>query len=91
MTPPPHDYLFSIFSIVNRHLIPNELIALPQHLAINYHEAPLPNYAGVHATSWAIMNREVKHGITWHVMTERVDAGDILKQHFVEIGPMTPP
>jgi methionyl-tRNA formyltransferase len=84
MTPQPHDYLFSI---VNRNLIPNEVLALPQHLAINYHDAPLPNYAGVHATSWAIMNREVKHGITWHVMTERVDAGDILKQHFVEIAP----
>lgn len=78
----PFDYLFSI---VNEHLLPAEILELPRKCAINYHDAPLPRYAGSHATSWALMQRETSHGITWHVMSKRVDAGDILKQYPVDI------
>lgn len=46
----------------------------------NYHDALLPKYGGVNATSWAIINQEEIHGITWHVIDKKVDAGDILKQ-----------
>lgn len=78
------DYLFSI---VNSFLLPPALLALPRRMAINYHDALLPTYAGSHATSWAILHQETMHGVTWHTMTERVDAGDILKQHTVPIAP----
>ena len=71
------DYLFSI---INSAIIPKKIIERARHLAINFHNAPLPQYGGVHALSWAILNNEPEHGITWHVMTERVDGGDILKQ-----------
>ena len=76
------DYLFSI---VNEHLLPAEILELPRKCAINYHDAPLPRYAGSHATSWALMDREASHGVTWHVMSKRVDSGDILKQWPVDI------
>ena len=78
----PFDYLFSI---VNQNILSPALLKQPNHLAINYHDALLPRYAGVNATSWAILNQEKQHGITWHVMTEQVDAGDILKQAMVPI------
>jgi amino acid adenylation domain-containing protein len=78
------DYLFSIS---NPAIIPAPLLALPSRLAINYHDAPLPRYAGVHATSWAIMNGESAHGVTWHVMAEQVDSGDVLVQRTVTIDP----
>ncbi len=78
------DYLFSIS---NPAIIPAPLLALPGRLAINYHDAPLPRYAGVHATSWAIMNGESAHGITWHVMAGQVDGGDVLVQRMVAIDP----
>ncbi|MFT4060338.1 MAG: amino acid adenylation domain-containing protein [Legionella sp.] len=71
------DYLFSI---INSAIIPKTLLERARHLAINFHNAPLPRYAGVHALSWAIINNESEHGITWHVMNERIDGGDILKQ-----------
>jgi methionyl-tRNA formyltransferase len=71
------DYLFSI---VNRKIIKKELLAYPRAAAINYHDAPLPKYAGVHATSWAILNNEPFHGISWHLMNEMTDGGGILKQ-----------
>ncbi|MCA9977758.1 MAG: AMP-binding protein, partial [Anaerolineales bacterium] len=78
------DYLFSI---VNPLVLPEEALQLPQRMAINYHDAPLPRYAGVHATSWALLNQESEHGITWHEMVAEVDAGDILRQVSVPITP----
>ena len=79
---PPFDYLFSI---VNERILGADILALPRKLAINYHDGPLPKYAGTHATSWALLNREKTHGITWHVASEQVDAGNILEQRLVEI------
>ncbi|MCZ2147308.1 MAG: hypothetical protein LC126_05985 [Bryobacterales bacterium] len=73
------DYLFSI---VNYRVLPLELLRIPR-LPINYHDGPLPRYAGVYATSWAIINNEAQHGVTWHVMVDKVDAGDILTQRSV--------
>jgi methionyl-tRNA formyltransferase len=78
----PFDYLFSI---VNEHILQAEILRLPRKLAINYHDAPLPRYAGTHATSWALINREAAHGISWHEITELVDGGDILKQREIDI------
>jgi methionyl-tRNA formyltransferase len=77
------DYLFSI---VNFTVISPAVLGLPRRGAINYHDALLPRYAGMYATSWAIMNREIFHGITWHVMVPELDAGDILKQVEIPIG-----
>ncbi len=76
------DYLFSI---VNDHILSDEVVQLARQGAINYHDALLPKYAGTHATSWALMNQETSHGISWHYVSEKVDAGDTLKQRRVEI------
>ncbi|HEX7242942.1 MAG TPA: AMP-binding protein, partial [Longimicrobiaceae bacterium] len=80
----PCDYLFSI---VNRRVLPREVFALAARAAINLHDSPLPRYAGVHATSWALLGREEVHGVTWHLVAEAVDAGDVLKQRLVEVEP----
>lgn len=71
------DYLFSV---QNFRLLPRSLIESPMACAINYHDAPLPKYAGSHATAWALHNGERTHGVSWHVMVEKVDAGDLLAQ-----------
>jgi surfactin family lipopeptide synthetase A len=78
----PFDYLFSI---VNNSVLPKEILELPRQLAINCHDSLLPRYAGVNATSWALMHGEKTHGVTWHVMTAMVGGGNILKQISVEI------
>jgi len=80
----PFDYLFSI---ANMKLLPKEIVALPRRGTINFHDGPLPRYSGVHATSWAILNGEARHGITWHFIGDRVDGGSILKQCEIEIAP----
>jgi hypothetical protein len=72
-----YDYLFSV---VNMRILSPRLINSPRGLAINYHDGPLPRYAGSNATAWALENGETSHGITWHVIEQKVDTGDILKQ-----------
>lgn len=78
----PFDYLFSI---VNNSVLPKEILDLPRQYAINFHDSPLPKYAGVNSTSWALMQQEKTHGVTWHRMSEVIDGGDILKQVSLEI------
>jgi len=78
----PCDYLFSIS---NLRILPPEVLALPHELPINFHDALLPRGAGVFATTWAILEGEKRHGVTWHVMTAEADAGPILKQREVTV------
>ncbi|MFB3786195.1 MAG: MupA/Atu3671 family FMN-dependent luciferase-like monooxygenase [bacterium] len=73
------------FSIANLRIIPPEILTLPSEGAINFHNGPLPRYAGLNTPTWALINREKQYGITWHTMVPGVDEGDILKQRFFEI------
>ncbi len=79
----PFDYLFSVVHLA---VIPADVLAQPRRAAINFHDGPLPEYAGLNVTSWALLNREQEHGVTWHLMTERVDEGDILEEVRFPIG-----
>ena len=74
----PFDYLFSI---VNLRILPAEVIALPRRAAINFHDGLLPHYAGLHVTTWSLINRERRHGVTWHYMLAGLDEEDVVKQH----------
>ncbi|MEO8258376.1 MAG: formyltransferase family protein [Acidobacteriota bacterium] len=73
------------FSIINAMPLPAAILQLPTKLAINFHDSALPKYAGIDATSWAIMRREARHAVTWHVMVRGIDEGDIVKQMEVPI------
>ena len=69
-----------LFSVANLQVLPAALLSQARQLAINFHDALLPDYAGLNATAWALMARESSHGITWHEMTPTVDAGRIVRQ-----------
>ncbi len=71
------DYLFSV---MNEEVLSANILKMPRQAAINYHDSLLPQYAGTHSTSWAILNNENTHGVTWHRMFEEIDTGDILIQ-----------
>jgi natural product biosynthesis luciferase-like monooxygenase protein len=73
------------FSIANLSIIPDEVLAKPTRGAINFHDGPLPRYAGLHATTWAILHGERTHGVTWHVIEGGVDEGDMLEQRLFEL------
>jgi amino acid adenylation domain-containing protein len=71
------DFLWSVHNV---RLLPPEVLALPRRLAVNFHDALLPRYAGLHATRWARFAEEREHGITWHHVTPGIDTGEILLQ-----------
>ncbi|QMW00362.1 AMP-binding protein [Spirosoma foliorum] len=73
----PFDYLFSIS---NGHILSEEILNIPRLFTLNYHDGPLPAYAGVHATFWALVNDEKTHGVTWHLVDTGIDTGAIVKQ-----------
>jgi natural product biosynthesis luciferase-like monooxygenase protein len=78
----PYDYLLSI---VNHAITPAEVLATAGRGAINYHDSPLPEYAGFNATSWAIIDGKQSHAVTFHEMTAAVDGGRIFVQKPFEI------
>ena len=53
---------------------------LDKKVYINIHGALLPKYRGMHATFYAIMNGEEKLGITFHIVDQYMDTGDIIAQ-----------
>ena len=74
-----------IFSVANLRPLSTEFLQLSTNGGVNYHDGPLPRYGGVHAPAWAIIAREPVHGITWHVMSEQLDAGDIILQQPIRV------
>lgn len=71
------DYLFAITYLKR---ISTQTLDLGKRGAINFHDGPLPRYGGLNAPVWALLNGEQEHGITWHLMENEIDAGDILHQ-----------
>jgi len=63
------------------------LLEIPRLGVINCHPSLLPRYAGAQPGFWVLRNGERETGITVHRMTEKIDAGDILVQEAVAIGP----
>ena len=75
-----------LLSIANLSVLPQSLIARAAKGAINFHDGPLPRYAGLNAPVWALLNGESRHGITWHMIGGNdVDAGDIVEQVMFDI------
>jgi len=76
-----------LFSFYYRHLVSQELLSLPRAGGINLHGSLLPKYRGCAPANWAILNGETRTGVTLHYMTRRADAGDIISQREIPIGP----
>lgn len=75
-----------IFGIHFPHLISVDILRIPRHGFINLHPAFLPYNRGWHTPSWAILDR-TPYGATLHVMSEILDAGDIIHQKLLPIRP----
>ncbi|WP_372893497.1 formyltransferase family protein, partial [Rhodosalinus sp.] len=67
-----------LLSIANLDLLPETVLARARRGAVNFHDAPLPDYAGLNAPVWALLNGEARHGVTWHMIADRIDAGAVL-------------
>ena len=68
-----------LFSVANLRVLSGEVLRAVK-LAVNFHDGPLPDFVGVHVTTWALMAGRREHAVTWHLMTEAVDAGEIITE-----------
>lgn len=55
-------------------------------MAINVHGSLLPKYRGRTPHVWAIINNEDRTGVTAHIIDNKCDTGDIIRQIELEIG-----
>ncbi len=76
-----------ILSAYFRTLIPSPVLAIPQRGAYNLHGSLLPRYRGRAPVNWVLVNGETQTGMTLHHMTRAADAGDIVGQVRLAIGP----
>jgi len=76
-----------ILSVYYRHMIGTKILALPPLGAFNMHGSLLPKYRGRAPINWAVLQGEPRIGMTLHRMVKDPDAGAVVDQDGVEIGP----
>jgi len=64
-----------------------EVLASATHGGINVHASLLPKYRGAAPIAWAIYHGETQTGVTIIQMTPQLDAGGMILQEAVDIGP----
>ncbi len=68
-----------ILSIRFGQIFKNELINIPRFGVLNLHSGKLPDYRGVMASFWGILNGEKKLGATLHyILDDTIDTGDVV-------------
>lgn len=74
-----------ILSMHYRYIIKENILTDFKGIKINLHPSLLPDYKGCFSSVWAIINNEKETGITYHILTKDIDAGNILIQEKIKI------
>jgi amino acid adenylation domain-containing protein len=74
-----------LLSVTYPNLIAPADIARARLAALNYHDGPLPRYAGMNGSAWALASGERRHAIVWHHLTAGLDEGDIVERRDIEL------
>ncbi len=76
-----------VFSFYYRRMLPAAVLAAATRGAYNMHGSLLPKYRGRAPVNWAVLNGETETGASLHVMVAKPDAGPLIDQAAVPIGP----
>jgi methionyl-tRNA formyltransferase len=76
-----------IFSFYYRRMLPASILGLARQGALNMHGSLLPKYRGRAPVNWAVLNGETETGASLHYMVAKPDAGALVDQQSVAIGP----
>jgi methionyl-tRNA formyltransferase len=66
-------------------ILPPWLLQLPRLGCVNVHASLLPRYRGAAPIAWALINGDLKTGVTTMLMDEHMDTGPMLLKKEVEI------
>jgi natural product biosynthesis luciferase-like monooxygenase protein len=75
-----------LLSVGNLRILPDEMVAATK-VTINFHDGPLPTYAGLHTPMWALLHSDTDYSVSWHVVEGGVDEGDVLATGSFAIDP----
>jgi methionyl-tRNA formyltransferase len=76
-----------ILSVYYRNMIGPSILGLARLGAFNMHGSLLPRYRGRAPINWAVLHGETRIGMTLHRMVKEPDAGAIVDQEGVDVGP----
>ncbi|HZZ18688.1 MAG TPA: formyltransferase [Opitutaceae bacterium] len=76
-----------ILSVYYRNMIGMKVLGMAPLGAFNMHGSLLPAYRGRAPINWAVLHGEKRIGMTLHRMVKEPDAGNIVDQEGVDIGP----
>lgn len=68
-----------------RHMVPEEILDIPEGGCLNLHASYLPYNRGANPNVWSIVEG-TPAGVSLHWMDDGIDTGDIIAQREVEIG-----
>lgn len=74
-----------LFAITHLAILPDEVLAMASAGAVNFHDGPLPAYAGLNTPAWALLHGEQTYGVTWHAITPGIDEGDVYVQQLFDV------
>jgi len=69
-----------LVSYLHRHRVRPVILGLARVAALNFHPAPLPEFAGFAFYNVAILEEAKAYGCTCHVMDDRLDTGPIVAE-----------
>lgn len=74
-----------LWSVANPWVLTEFEIGAVQHRVVNYHDSLLPLHAGMHATTWALLEGRQTHGVSWHEVDVGIDTGRLLAQMSIPV------
>jgi len=84
LRPVPVDFIISYMYCDK---ISPETLQLAKYGGFNFHPAPLPQYAGYGGYNRAILDETEEYSVTCHHLTDKIDAGPIVKKRSFTIDP----
>lgn len=73
------------FVVVAFRILPDSVIGIPKYGAINLHSSLLPKYRGSAPIEWAIINGDIKTGVSIMKIDSGIDTGAVFMQKEVAI------
>ena len=71
--------------VVAFRMLPKSVWQMPKYGTFNLHASLLPEYRGAAPINWAIINGEIKTGVTTFFIDEKIDTGEIILQKECDI------
>ena len=76
----------ALYVVVAFRMLPEVVWNKPPLGTVNLHASLLPQYRGAAPINWAVVNGEVRSGVTTFKIQQEIDTGDILMQEEVSVG-----